>query len=549
MVLALSTTLVAGCGSSKGKPITLNVYSQTANYSGMQTGWFAKIMLDKFNVKLNIIKNADGVFQARSEKGDIGDIAIFGNDSTDYITAANNNLLYDWNEDNLLTDYGPYIKKHMQKALEKNKGLTKSGKVYGIGYNVASSAKDHETYFYHPDIRWDIYAKAGYPDVKTLDDFVTVLSQMKKTCPKSETGDETYGVSIFKDWDGDMVMYVKATAALYGYDEWGIGLYDCNTQTWQGCLDDNGMYLKMLKFYHELYKADLITPDSMTQNYDAAVEDYTNGVAFWTIFNYMVSQSFNTSKNLKAGKAMYALAADDQKTISYGLNVYGGNRLFTIGSKSQYPELCMKIINWLCTPEGTMVANYGPQKSCWDYDKNGKTTLTDLGLKCRNDKSTNMSKCGEGYSGTWEDGTNQMALNTWSIDADNPDSNGETYNYLNWASYQATQKFDILNDWRKHTGFTTPDEYLDSKTHTVAVATPYAMTKRSDELDVKWQLVTKAIKDYSWKAMFATTDAEFDKLVKQMQDKANGYGYADCSKFCQQEAANRKAAEDKVLAK
>ena len=34
--------------------VTLNVYSQLANYEGEQIGWFAQIMKDKFNVKLNI---------------------------------------------------------------------------------------------------------------------------------------------------------------------------------------------------------------------------------------------------------------------------------------------------------------------------------------------------------------------------------------------------------------------------------------------------------------------------------------------------------------
>ena len=36
------------------KTVTLDVYSQLANYSGLQTGWFADVMLEKFNVKINI---------------------------------------------------------------------------------------------------------------------------------------------------------------------------------------------------------------------------------------------------------------------------------------------------------------------------------------------------------------------------------------------------------------------------------------------------------------------------------------------------------------
>ncbi len=524
--------------------VTLDVYSQLANYTGEQIGWFAKVMLDKFNVKLNIIKNEDGVFTTRMESGDLGDIVIFGNDSTDYITAANNDMLFDWNQDDLLTDFGPYIKDNMSKALEKNAGLTDSGVVYGFGHSVASSAEDHQAYFYHPDIRWDLYKQLGYPEVKTLEDYVQVLADMKKICPTSDSGKETYGVSMFTDWDGDMVMQVKATAALYGWDEWGLGLYNVDTQEWQGSLDDNGMYLRCLKFYNTLFRNNLVDPDSMTQGYEGANEDYINGGAFWNLFTFLSSTAYNTDEHLAEGKAMYALAAEDASTISYGLNVFGSNRVITIGSATQYPELCMAIINWMCTPEGYMTYNYGPKDLCWYYDENKKIQLTDLGMSCRKDTETEMT--GDGYSGQWKDGTNQMAYSTWDLDSYNPDTDGETYNYLNWGCWQAEQNSDILNDWRTFTGATTADEYLDSKQHSVSPGIAYAMSQRSDELDVVWQQVITTIKDYSWKAIYAENDDDFNKIVKEMQQKANDYGYAECVQYCQDEADNRRASENEV---
>lgn len=86
----LASSMVAGltgCGSSGGgskdskEPITLEVFSQLANYSGMQGGWSADILLEKFNVKLNIIPDPAGnsVYDTRAESGDLGDIVVFGN--------------------------------------------------------------------------------------------------------------------------------------------------------------------------------------------------------------------------------------------------------------------------------------------------------------------------------------------------------------------------------------------------------------------------------------------------------------------------------------
>ncbi len=555
MMLVMSSALLAGCkntstGTSVKKPketITLDVYSQRANYAGEQLGWFAKVMLDRFNVKINIINDADdSTFTTRMEDGDLGDIVIFGNDNEDYLEAANNGMLFDWNEDDLLEEYGPYIKEHMQKALEKNAGLTESGKLYGFGYTVATSPDDHMTHIYHPDIRWDLYKELGYPKVGKVEDFIEILAAMKEKNPLSDSGKETYGVSMFDDWDEHSVMMVKSTAALYGWEELGLGLYNVISQTWQGNLDDNSMYLRFLKFYNDLYQRDLLDPDSMTQKFDGQAEDYQDGRAFFTIFSFLGGAAYNTEEHLAEGKAMYACPVEDQITVVNGLNVYGSNNVWTIGATTQYPELCMEILNWLSTPEGKMTAEYGPQGVTWDYDENKKIALTELGLACRKDKETQMT---DGYTGTWGDGTNQMNCITWSNDASNPDSNGETYNYLKWDSYNKAMNHDILNDWRSWSGFTTEDQFLDSRPIAVAIGTPWAQEPRSEELDVVWKQVTKCIKDYSWKAIYAKNDDEYNTIVAEMVKKAKDYGYQECWDFMQDQAAKRKAAEDAVLNK
>lgn len=543
LVLAFSSMSLTGCKSKKGKTVTLDVYSQTANYSGEQTGWFAKVMLDKFNVKLNIINDADGVFVTRMESGDLGDIVIFGSDSGDYIDAINNGMLLDWNEDNLLQEYGPYIYENMQKALEKNAKINPDGKIHGFGYSVASTAEDHKAFMYHPDIRWDLYKQLGYPKVSTLEDYIDVLAQMKEICPTSDNGTETYGVSLFTDWDGNMVMFVKSTAALYGYEEFGIGLYDCKTQTWQDCLADNSIYLRCLKFYNTLYQKGLVDPDSLTQKWDGAQQDYSSGVAFFTLFDYLGSAQYNTEEHQQAGKAMYPLAADDAVTLNNGLNVYGGNRVWTIGATTQYPELCMQIINWLCTPEGAMTNLYGPKGYLWDYDENNEPYFTELGVSCRRNADTELT--GE-YSGTYRDGANQMNQLTWDTDSRNPETNGLTYNYLNWPSWNALQTYDILDDWRNFTGYTTFDQYLESRDYVVAPGTTYSESKRSDELELKWQQVSKAIQDGSWKAIYAANDAEYDAAVQEMIETCKGYGYDDVAEFYREEAQRRKALEDEV---
>lgn len=524
--------------------VTLDVYDQLANYSGEQIGWFGQVMLEKFNVKLNIIPESDGTFETRMESGNLGDIVIWGDDSDQYHQAIEKGMLYDWNEDDLLADYGSYIQENMSHALEKNATNSGDGKVYGYGFDVAFDAKARQEMMYEWDLRWDLYKELGYPEIKNLDDMVNVLEQMKEICPTDDNGKPTYGVSLFSDWDGDMVMFVKSTAtAYYGYDEFGIGLYDPATKTYHPALEENGPYLTTLKFYNDLYQRGLLDPDSQTQGYDGMVEDYQNGTAFLNVFNFLGSAMYNSEDHAAAGKMMAPCPPSEANPICYGQNVYGGNRPWTIGAKTEYPELCMAIINWISTPEGRMTAEYGPKDVCWYYDENGNTCFTDFGKTAKLDGKTEMT---DGYSGTFEDGNFKMNNTSWGIDAENPDSNGEVYNYKKWASYATEASSEIEQDWRDYNGTTTFDSLFDNWNYTLSPGTMYAASAKTDELQVIWNQVTTCVKENSWKAIYASSSEEFDSIVADMIAQADEYGYDQCVEFQEGEAKLRAAAEDAV---
>ena len=522
--------------------VTLDVYSQLANYSGEQIGWFGQIVEEKFNVKLNIINDADGTFATRMESGDLGDIVLFGGDGDEYQEAAAAGMLFNWEDEDLLTNYGPYIKENMSAALEKNRSIT--GTVYGFGHDVSPSADDHAAYFYYPDIRFDLYQQIGCPEINTLEDYIPMFEAMVEACPTSDSGGKTYAVSMFPDWDGDMVMFVKATAALYGYDEFGFGLYNLETQEYEDCLKEDGMYLRCLKFYNSLYQKGLVDPDSMTQTFEEASAAYRDGAAFMNLFHWMGGDLYNTEEHVADGKAMYAITPNDAKNFVDGLNVNGGERIWAIGSKTDEPELCMSIINWLCTPEGNMIMTYGPKGVCWDYNEDGKAYLTDIGLQARSDaKSVDMAAVG--YSGTYEDGKCQINNTTWALDAINPET-GESYNYLMWESYNSSlEPSEVFSQWRDWSGSLTADDYLEDNGHiAVKIGTSYSAPAKDAELSTIWTQVQECIKTYSWKAIYAASDEEYDAIVDEMITKANEYGYQQCVEFQQQEAVARKALED-----
>jgi len=531
--------------------IQITVFSQLANYSGKLTGWFAEVMKREFNCEMTIIPDTDGMFDTRMESGDLGDIVIFGSNGDQYQRAVKEGMLYDLNEDDLLANYGTYMMENMPYALDNNANLnaTVTGEkiMHGIGHNVATSPEDHEAFFYTMDVRWDLYKELGYPEINNLDEFYQLMLDMKEICPKDENGNETYATSLWPDWDGNMVMYVKAFATCYwGHDEMGFGLYDVENGDFYYALEEGGPYLESLKFFNKLYQAGLIDPNSMTQTYNEMSEKVTAGGTFFSIFDYAGSQLYNTDIHLEEGKAMYPMVPNDATPLCYGMNVLGGNRMYTIGANTEYPELCMAIINYLTTPEGYMTYNYGPKDLCWYYDEEGNSCLTELGEAAQADrKGTIMPD--EWGGGNFNDGTFQANNTTWSKDASNPDSNGETYNYINWKSRRTDETYEILKDWRDKYGQYTFQDYMNTTNFKVALGTSYTESKRSDDLKIIWEQVAECLINYTWQAIYAENDDEYNRIVNEMITKCNEYDPDGlCLAWCEEEAKIRCALEDQV---
>ena len=116
---AMAVSMVTGCGAEKSEAVpeaqgqqaaesvsgenskyeeflTVDVFDSQANYQGIQSGWFAKIVKDKFNMELNIIApnvagGGDTLFQTRSAAGNLGDLIFTSADRgrlQDLVTAG-----------------------------------------------------------------------------------------------------------------------------------------------------------------------------------------------------------------------------------------------------------------------------------------------------------------------------------------------------------------------------------------------------------------------------------------------------------------------------
>ena len=548
-------------GVYDGDPIVINVYSQLANYSGIQGHWSADLLRDMFNVEINIIPDSDGTYATRMESGNLGDIVVWGSDGVQYQQAVERGMLLDWEEDGLGEEYAPYIWANYQTAMAANRAKNADNKIHGFGHNVALKAGSHENFFYTWDVRWDLYQQLGCPAVKDLDGMLELFKQMKEICPTDENGNETYALSVWPDWDGNMVMYVKSLAtAYYGWDEFELGLINTETGEFQGCLDPDGLYIKCLRFLNKLYRAGLLDPNSASQTYTTMGEKVKAGGTFWSIFNYAGSSIYNTAEHLAEGKYMYTFLPEEATPIAYGLSLSGGNRIWSVGADAEYPELCLAIIDYLATAEGSLTMWYGPKGLTWDYDEAGGTYFTEVGQKTSNDPNFDMSglvvvgpRTGREYpqSGTYNDGALQINNTTLTASQQNPDSRKqESLDKVGWVSVLNADLTPIQQAWCDWAGAPSTEQYLENHPYKVMLDKgTYAPGKRDQVLDTKWSQIQTAVKTYSWRAIYSKADPEFEHHLNDMIKLCNSYGYQECVAWCEEQAALCWAAQQEQAAR
>ena len=520
---------------------TIDVFSMLSNFSGEQQGWFAKVVKDKFNLKLNIISSnleggGDVKFNAMMSSGDLGDLVVFGDDGQKYQDAIKAGMLLDWTQNGLLDTYGKNMMQYAPKAIEKNKVNFGGGsKVYGIGFDVGEDKdgpSEGKDLTYHPNLRFDLYQQIGSPAIKTMEDYLPVLKKMQELEPKSDSGRPTYAFSMWKDWDGNMMMNTKAWAGLHGFDETdgfsngGFTLISADKDEIQGVLDEDGYYIRGLKLYFDANQMGLVDPDSLTQTFDDVVNKMTDGQLLFTWFPWM--NTYNTPERLAEGKGFALVPFEEERTFSYGFNPYGGNRVWAIGAKAKNPERIMEFLDWMYSPEGVIVSNYGPEGLAWKKGADGKLELTDLGNEAFPSNQTPIPE--EFGGGTWKDGQNQINNTTLKMTATNPET-GDPYQYDLWTSYLAKAPNKLEENWRAAMGgATTAREYLEKNGKLAVnkqIFTGTAPELISDDLSQKQSQVAQVIKQYSWKMVFAKDEAEFDKLKNEMIEKSKGLGYDD----------------------
>ena len=562
----LSSLALSGCGGDDAKEktessknsdgtysefITVDVFVALANYQGIQSGWFAKVVKDKFNMELNIIApnvagGGDTLFQTRSAAGNLGDLVISGTANGRFADMVKAGLLMDMTD--LLKDKD--VMKNYGDAIDKANEMIEEEGVWGLPSEISNQSpevsSDGLEPLVAPYVRWDAYKKAGYPEIKTLSDLIPVMKEMQENTPESDSGKQTYAISLFKDWDGNMMVGAKNYASLYGYQELGFVMASADGSDIQDITDDDSYYVQSLKFLFEANQEGLVDPESTTQNYDMLSNKYRDGQILTSLWSYQGPSLYNTTEHKEEGKGYMPVLIDDMKPYSNGSFSEGNaGTIIAIGSQAQDPERMADFIDWLYSPEGIQVSEQangaaGPEGLTWEM-KDGKAVLTDFGAEALPSNDVQVPE--EWGGGSWKDGVSALNFKAVSVTDTDPNTN-EPYMVTMWSSELEKNNTELDIDWQeKAGGAKSTMEYLEN-TGALAVApgTSYTQPAESSDITTLRNQCKAEIVDSSWQMVFAKDEAEFNAILKDMQDTVKGLGYEQVLELDMQNAKDQAAA-------
>ena len=522
----------ASASASSDETLVVEVYDEAANYQGTQTGWFAKVVKDRFNIELNIIAPqvaGDAVYQTRTATGNLGDIVVL--DPTHFSDCVQAGLIKD-----ISAEYAnaSNLKEFDRQITTYNAGLpgNTDGKIYGIPCemtNTSPTAFSDDVIYSSPMLRWDLYSEIGAPDIADLDGLLNVIKQIQDANPTNEAGDPAYGFSLWPDWDNNDGMIgianVVQLTTWYGEKIKGSAILTADDK-FVPLTDKNATYYKMLKFLYKANQMGLVDPDSGSQNWDAACAKMSSGRVYTFWYSWQVG-FWNTQERLADGKGMIFIPVKDQNYYTTSDSFYGSGRLFGVGAGVEGEKLdrIMKFLDWYASPEGCVFQHDGIEGFNYEIIDGKFSILNDNALM--DNLPVPEEYGGAGYS----DGNN--AINQWIVSAISTNPNtGEPYGNTHWASWKAATATKTKNEWSARFGVAEPVDWMKAN-NALLVRPSVSVSLPSDDADITVirNQVGQEVKDASWKMIFAKNDAEFDSMWDTMVENLNSFGFEQLYKF------------------
>ena len=539
------------------EPLTLKVYSQFINkdfFSNsenyiLQDSNFAKLLKTNFNVQFEFVSSVEDTTQA--------DIFILDSSTDFYKTNIENQAFLNWETDDLLKTWAPYLEKYFKAPLQKNRFQNSAQKyVHGIPTNLTLFSYETQTPIYNWQLEEKYFAQTiellKNKEIKTLDDFFAILQCIKtpskiidlnsqyqvenqKAETKSESEVENEDSIINETSQEELAQnenqevqtsedLEKLLQTLNQQDSerkkiYALSLYKDSEKNPDHELnifakEFVASYFGQESFYLGFY-------DSKTGKFQSPLEKNSVYIQALKFLNKLYQNDLINPKSEKYTKKQFlqdyqnnvafwkyspifqespsenqftTVFPEDSSPIIYGKSVYGSENLWTISATSEHPELCLAIINYFSTPEGILSLLYGPKN--WNIKKGKLELISQTTQENQNSQIAQYNKILE------------FPVDFNSI---NPLTN-KKYTFVTQQSPQTNQSNQPKENQQN------AKEY-NYKNSTIVPITLYKKAEIPEDFAESYKNLSILINTKSHQAIFAKTSADFDKIISELTEE------------------------------
>lgn len=413
LVSALFVGMLAGCGGSKNEtaekdngtnsaattakddnsPITMSFFSAdpSPNWTGMKDE-VGKIITEKTGVTL------DAEFAVGDPQQKVALIASSGQ-YPDLISAKNDlNKLVDAGAMLDLTDlidkYAPNIKKVLGDSIKRARYSDDDHAIYAIPTYAGVNQENFKVSGGF-ELQHRAVAEAGYPEIRTVQDYENVIKSYIEKHPTDENGNKNIGLTLNAD---DWYMYITVTnPAFYttGSPDDGEYAIDVDTQkvTYHFKRPVEKEYFRWLNHMNDI---GLLDPESFVQKYDQYKAKIATGRVIGLIDQDWAygdaEKALKTAKKFDQGYGHYPVTlTKDYKETSFWPTGFMAGYGIGISKDCKDPVRAIKFLDYLASDEGQVLMNWGVEGK--DYNvENGKRVIPKEVLDRKVNDATNFTK-------------------------------------------------------------------------------------------------------------------------------------------------------------
>ena len=551
MAATMIVSFATGCGDSEKKPGGKVEGSETGGETGGDvkefTAFFAvpgseinddneiqQMIADKTGVKVK-----ETWLTGQTQEEAIGTL-IAGGEYPDFIEGGNGSIqLY---EAGALVALDDYIEKYSNvkeflTEQEWDSLRQDDGHIYWIPqfsniYGEEKECTHNDEAFW---IQTRVLEWAGYPEVRTMDEYFDLIEKYNEANPTMEDGTANIPYTILCD-DWRYFCLENAPEFLDGYPNDGSVIVDPETQK---VIDYNttDTAVKYFKKLNEEYKKGIVDPESFTQTYDEYIAKISSGrvlgmIDQWWDFAYSGYDAIKAAGLDKQGCSYVPLPITIDKSVKNQWHNSGGvlnvSSGLAITTSCEDVDAAMKFVNDLLGQEIHDLRFWGEKGVDYEVDENGEFYKTEEMRTKASDTAYKASHlCSYSYFPQWK-GTSRDGINAMTPD-------GQPKEFYDGLAEDVKKCFDAygVKTYVEMLG-TSPAPgpwypmYTFSSTMTTSTPGGTAWTKMgeikhqylpkvvmADDFDAAWDEYMKVYSDCNPEAFIAEMQTELDRRVEE----------------------------------